>query len=92
MLEALAAAVAGALITTGSAAAIAAARKSGETRDAVLILQAKVEALDSRVVMALADVREHENRLQSLEQKHVGLESRVTALEAGVVDRRSRER
>lgn len=92
MLEALAAAVAGALITTGSAAAIAAARKSGETRDAVLILQAKVEALDSRVVLALADVREHEGRLQGLEQKHVGLESRVTALEAGVVDRRHHDR
>ena len=92
MWEAIAAAVATGLITTGSAAAVAAARKSSETRDAVLVLQAKLDALDSRVVMALADVREHDTRLTAIEQKHVNLESRVTALEAGVIDRRRQDR
>ena len=92
MLEAVAAAVATALISTGSAAAIAAARKASETRDAVLILTTKVEALDSRVVVGLADLSEQGHRIQALEQTSVRLESRVTALEAGVVDRRARER
>ena len=90
MLEAVAAAIAGALITTASASGIAAARKSGETRDAVLVLTTKVEALDARVVAGLSDVREQGHRIQALEKSTVHLESRVTALEAGVIDRRGR--
>jgi hypothetical protein len=88
MLESLAAAVATALISTGAAAAVSAARKSGETRDAVLMLQAKVDNLDARVVMALTDLHEQGARLTSLESRAYNVESRVSALEAGVVNRR----
>ncbi len=56
------------------------------------MLTAKVEALDSRVVVGLADLSEQGHRIQALERSSVQLESRVTALEAGVVDRRNRER
>lgn len=88
MLEAIAAAIATALLSTGSAAAISAARRSSETRDAVLLLQAKVESLDSRVGYVLTDMTDQMRRIQHLETGAIRLESRVQALEAGFVDRR----
>jgi hypothetical protein len=88
MVEVFAAAVATAIISTGSAAALAAARRSGETRDAVLLLQAQVKALDNRLGFVVSDFTDYARRLQVLEQGAVRLDSRVTALEAGVVDRR----
>ena len=89
MLEAVAAAVVTALLSTGSAAAIAAARKAGETRDAVLVLTTKVEALDARLALSTGALQQQDQRLQLIERSTLRLESRVTALEAGVVDRRS---
>lgn len=91
MLEAAAAAIATALISTGSAAALAAARRSGETRDAVLLLQAQVKALDNRLGFVVSDFTDHSRRIQQLEQQHARIDSRVTALEAGVIDRRHPE-
>jgi predicted naringenin-chalcone synthase len=88
MVEAVAAAVAAALISTGSAAALAAARKAGETRDAVLVLTSKLEALDNRVAGYLLDVHDQSTRIQRVEHQVISIDSRVTALEAGVVDRR----
>jgi hypothetical protein len=88
MVEVFAAAVATAIISTGSAAALAAAQRSGETRDAVLLLQAQVKALDNRLGFVVSDFTDYARRLQVLEQGAVRLDSRVTALEAGVVDRR----
>jgi predicted naringenin-chalcone synthase len=88
MIEAVAAAIAAALISTGSAAALAAARKSAETRDAVLVLTSKLEALDTRVAGYHMDIHEQGTRIQRVEHQVISLDSRVTALEAGVVDRR----
>ena len=90
-MEAIAAAIATALLSTGSAAAISAARRSSETRDAVLMLQAKVESLDGRVSFVLKDMTDQMRRIQSLETGAIRLESRVQALESGVVDRRHHE-
>lgn len=92
MLEAVAAAVVTALVSTGAAAAVSAARKASETRDAVLILTTKVEAIDARLALSTGALQQQEQRVQALEKTSLHLESRVSTLEAGVVDRRSRER
>lgn len=92
MLEAIAAAVATALLGAASTAAIAAARKSGETRDAVLILQSDLRSLDGRVMGGLAEIREHAGRINEMEGRIFVLESKVSALEAGVIDRRQSQR
>ena len=55
MVEAVLGAVCAALISAGSAAALAAARRSGETRDAVLRLSGKFEALDARMASHVLD-------------------------------------
>ena len=89
MLEAVAAAVVTALLSTGSAAAVAAARRASETRDAVLVLTTKVEALDARLALSTGALQQQDQRLQLIERSTLRLESRVTALEAGVVDRRN---
>ena len=89
MVEAVAAAAAAAVISAGSAAAMSAARRSGETRDAVLMLRAQVESLDSRLSAQLSESTTQYGRLY---RKVEHLDSRVTALELGRVDRRrSRE-
>ncbi len=87
-MESLAAAIATALLSTGAAAAVSAAKRSSETRDAVLMLQAKVENLDSRVSYVLTDMTDQMRRIQHLETGAIRIESRVQALEAGFVDRR----
>lgn len=92
MLEALAAAVATALLSAASVAGFAAARKAGETRDAVLILQSDLRSLDGRVMGGLAEIREHAGRINEMEGRIFVLESKVSALEAGVIDRRQSQR
>lgn len=85
MIEALAAAVVTVLLSTGSASALAAARRSSETRDAVLKLSGKFEALDSRMASHVTDIRAvHEGMNARIDR----IDQRVTALEAGFVDRR----
>jgi hypothetical protein len=85
MVETIAAAAAAAVISAGSAAAMSAARRSGETRDAVLMLRAQVESLDSRLSAQLTESTTQYGRLY---RRVEHLDSRVTALELGHVDRR----
>lgn len=85
MLEAVLGAAAAGLISAGSAAAMAAARRSGETRDAVLRLSGKFEALDARMASHVLDGR---TTAEVLERRLQAVEQRVSALEAGFVDRR----
>lgn len=85
MLEALAAAVVTVLLSTGSASALAAARRSSETRDAVLKLSGKFEALDARMASHVSDSRAVHQVLNSRIDR---LDQRVSALEAGHIDRR----
>ena len=88
MLESLAAAAAAALISGGSAAAVAAARRSGETRDAVLRLSGKFEALDARIAAHVLDARTAQ---EGLARRLEHLDQRLSALEAGYVDRRRKD-
>lgn len=89
MVEAVLGAVCAALISAGSAAALAAARRSGETRDAVLRLSGKFEALDARMASHVLDARAcHEG----LDRRIEHLDQRLCALEAGYVDRRRQSR
>lgn len=89
MFEALAAAVVTVLLSTGSAAAMAAARRSSETRDAVLKLSGKFEALDARMSSHVNDARAVHAGINSRLDR---LDQRVSALEAGVVNRRALDR
>lgn len=88
MLEAVAAAAATALISTGSAAALAAARRSGETRDAVLVLTSKVQAVETLLTQYTVDHRALFVRVETLDVQVANLTSRVSAIENGVIDRR----
>ena len=88
MVEAVLGAVAAALISAGSAAALSAARRSGETRDAVLRLSGKFEALDARMASHVLDVRASH---AGVERRIDHLDQRVNALESGFVDRRRRD-
>ena len=86
-MESLASAAAAALISAGAAAAMAAARRSGETRDAVLRLSGRFEALDARLSAHMADVRVQHGVID----RHVEhLDQRLRSLEAGWVERRRR--
>jgi hypothetical protein len=89
VLEALAAAIATALLSMGSASAMAAARRASETRDAVLVLTTQVQSLDSLLKTHMGDVRVLASRLDVIDAHVSRLDSRVTALESGVIDRRS---
>lgn len=89
MVEAVLGAVAAALISAGSAAALAAARRSGETRDAVLRLSGKFEALDARMASHVLDGRASQ---EGVGRRLDHLDQRVSALEAGFVDRRRQGR
>ena len=89
MVETIAAAAAAAVISAGSAAAMSAARRSGETRDAVLMLRAQVDSLDSRLTAQLTESTTQYGRLY---RRVEGLDSRVTALEAGYLDHRHSSR
>ena len=86
-IESLVSAAAAALISAGAAAAMAAARRSGETRDAVLRLSGRFEALDARLATHMADVRSQHGAID----RHVEhLDQRLRSLEAGWVERRRR--
>ena len=76
---------AAALISGGSAPTTAAACPSGETRDPVLRLSGKFEALDARMASHVLNMRAvYEGLVRRLEH----IDQRFNALEAGVVDRR----
>lgn len=64
---------------------MAAAKRAGDTRDAVLVLKGQVESLDGRIVTHTLDIK---GRLDGVDRQIQGLESRVGALEHGWVDRR----
>ena len=85
MLETVIAAAAAALISAGSAAAMAAAKRSAETRDAVLKLQGQFESLDSRMA---THVMEAGSQMDRILRRLDNQESRLSALEHGWVDRR----
>lgn len=87
-MEALAAAIATALLSMGSGAAISAARKAGETRDAVLVLTTQVKGLDVMLQRHILDGQQLMGRVNELDRQVGRLDSRVSALENGVVDRR----
>lgn len=90
MLEALAAAVATALLSLGSGAALTAARKAGETRDTVLVLSTRMNSIESLLQRHLIDTQSLTQKVELIDA-HLGrIDSRVTALENGVVDRRGR--
>lgn len=80
MLEQLAAAAAAAILSAGSAAAMSAAKRASETRDAVLLMRAQVEALHERLDQQIGDQR---NNCGALGKRLGTLEHRVTALENG---------
>ena len=88
MVEAVAAAVVTAMVSTGAAAAVAAARKASETRDAVLILTTKIEAIDARLALSTGALSQQDRRIQLLETASAQFDSRITALENGVIGSR----
>ena len=92
MLEALAAAVATALLSMGSASAMQAARKASETRDAVLLLTQQVKQLDGLLNRHMIDTRALANRIDAVDLHLAKMDSRITAIENGVIDRRRHPR
>lgn len=90
MLEAIAAAVITALLSMGSGAALSAARKAGETRDSVLVLDTRMGNIEAMLQRHLADTQTLVLRVDGIDHQMAKLDSRVTALENGVIDRRQR--
>ena len=64
---------------------MAAAKRSAETRDAVLKLQGQFESLDSRMATHVAEASYASDKIMRRLENH---ESRLSALEHGWVDRR----
>lgn len=87
MLEQLAAAAIAAVISAGSASAMAAAKRSGDTREAVLQMRVQLNNLDKSLTY---HIEANKELYKQLDVRVCGLESRVTAIEAGFIDRRSR--
>ena len=64
---------------------MAAAKRASETRDAVLLVRGQLTALDQRLSSHMLDEKGVFDRIE----RHLdSLESRVSALESGHVDRR----
>jgi len=83
VLETVLGAIAAALISTGTSAALSAAKRSGETRDAVKDLTLAVAALNKRVSDQFADDRAAR---EAMVRRIDHLDLRVSTLEAGFVD------
>lgn len=64
---------------------MAAAKRASETRDAVLLVRGQLSALDERLTSHVLDQK---GTFDRIERHFDALDSRVTALEAGIVDRR----
>lgn len=90
MVEAIAAAVITALLSMGSGAALSAAQKAGKTRDLVLVLDTRMNNIEAMLQRHLADAQTMLTRVDCLDHQLAQLDSRVTALENGVIDRRQR--
>jgi len=67
-----------AIISAGSASAMAAAHRATETRDIVLVLKEQVEALNKHIERYQAETSQ---RLKILDGRASALESRVTTIE-----------
>lgn len=89
VVEAIVGSIITVLLSTGATAAVAAARRSSETRDAVLRLSGQLNAMDGRLSSHVTDNRAAN---EDLSHRLSNVEQRVTALEAGVVNRRALDR
>lgn len=89
VIEAVAAAVITALLSMGSGAALSAARKAGETRDSVLVLDTRMTNIEGLLQRHLADSQLLSTRVDRIDHILTKMDSRVSALENCVVDRRA---